>query len=238
MTVQPNAKTDDQTDSQDTNDVDNKLDDQTDAQSNKQSDDPTADTLASDSYDAHIIPSETAARKEREGDDYKHIPEHAENGNVLGGYTVDKEGLTNNYATEPEIYYETRGDLDNQTTSTTKPSKYTIVDIFNTKSAAENIVLKMREAGLDTHKISILGQDYQDTEHVQGNLSWQYIEQAEGFSSVLINLGIETDQAMKYESDIKSGKFVVMVIGSDEDINEANQILHAIGHRTLAEVTP
>jgi hypothetical protein len=59
-----------------------------------------------DGYDAHIIPSETAARKEREGDDYKKIPE----GNLEGGAAIDNEGLLNNYAVEPEMYYENPAD--------------------------------------------------------------------------------------------------------------------------------
>lgn len=59
-----------------------------------------------DGYDANIIPGETAARKEREGDDYKKIPE----GNLEGGAAVDNEGLLNNYAVEPEMYYERPGD--------------------------------------------------------------------------------------------------------------------------------
>jgi hypothetical protein len=59
-----------------------------------------------DTYDPHIIPGETAARKEREGDDYKKIPE----GNLEGGAAIDNEGLLNNYAVEPEMYYENPGD--------------------------------------------------------------------------------------------------------------------------------
>jgi hypothetical protein len=61
-----------------------------------------------DGYDAHIIPSETAARKEREGDNYKKIPE----GNLESGTTIDNEGLLNNYAVEPEMYYENPGDAE------------------------------------------------------------------------------------------------------------------------------
>jgi hypothetical protein len=63
-----------------------------------------------DTYDAHIIPSETAARKEREGDNYKKIPE----GNLEGGAAIDNEGLLNNYAVEPEIYYEAPGDAETE----------------------------------------------------------------------------------------------------------------------------
>lgn len=70
-----------------------------------------------DTYDRGIVPAETAARIEREGDAYKQKPEQSESDkaegdiDTTGGYTVDKEGLLNNYAVEPEMYYEVPGDL-------------------------------------------------------------------------------------------------------------------------------
>jgi hypothetical protein len=68
--------------------------------------------VESDIYDRGIIPAETAARKEREGEAYKHTPEEegGEHIDTAGGYTVDREGLLNNYAVEPEMYYEVPGD--------------------------------------------------------------------------------------------------------------------------------
>ncbi|OCQ99809.1 hypothetical protein BCD64_01620 [Nostoc sp. MBR 210] len=76
-----------------------------------------------DTYDRGIVPAETAARKEREGDLYKTLPTEereaaaptddqtdAESIHTTDGYTVDKEGLLNNYAIEPEMYYEVPGD--------------------------------------------------------------------------------------------------------------------------------
>jgi hypothetical protein len=68
----------------------------------------------SDTYDRGIIPAETAARKEREGDAYKHTPDNEEATDSIdttGGYTVDSEGLANNYAIEPEMYIDQPGDL-------------------------------------------------------------------------------------------------------------------------------
>ncbi|MBE9039571.1 hypothetical protein IQ235_02010 [Oscillatoriales cyanobacterium LEGE 11467] len=62
-------------------------------------------------YDRGIIPSETAARKEREGEDFKETPEAKGDMDTTAGYTVDQEGLANNYAIEPEMYYEEPGDL-------------------------------------------------------------------------------------------------------------------------------
>jgi hypothetical protein len=73
-----------------------------------------------DGYDAHIIPSETAARKEREGDKFKHLAEHppgSESLDTTGGFTLDKEGLIDNFGIEPEMYYETPGDAQEKSHS-------------------------------------------------------------------------------------------------------------------------
>jgi hypothetical protein len=192
-----------------------------------------------DSYDAHLIPAETAARKDREGKDFKQNRRDAEGTKSLdttSGETIDTEGLANNYAAEPEMYSETPGDIPNQGNMAFTPNKFTIVDIFPSMPAAESIVARMEAAGLDEHKISILGNDYQDTEHVKGGLNWKDIARANGLAAVLVGLGIARDEASRYETEIKAGKFVVLVVGSEADILQANQILHTIGHKTLAEV--
>jgi hypothetical protein len=191
-----------------------------------------------DSYDANIIPAETAARKDREGDNFKQIPDALESEKSIdttGGETIDTEGLGNNYAVEPEMYSEAPGDMPNQGDMSFTPGKYTIVDIFPSRPAAESIVAKMQAAGLDAHKISILGNDYQDTEHVKGGLNWKDIARANGLAAVLVGLGIAGEEASRYETEIKAGKVVVLVVGSEADVLQANQILHTIGHKTLAE---
>jgi hypothetical protein len=78
-------------------------------------------------FDRHIVPAETAARMEREGSNFRHIPTQEDEAGALtddqtdrgsidvtGGYTVDKEGLANNYAIEPEMYVNEPGDLRQQ----------------------------------------------------------------------------------------------------------------------------
>jgi hypothetical protein len=68
-------------------------------------------SVSVDTYDRGIIPAETAARKEREQDAYKHLPDEEGSLDTTGGYTMDKEGLVNNYAVEPEMYVNEPGDL-------------------------------------------------------------------------------------------------------------------------------
>ncbi len=69
-------------------------------------------------YDPHLVPAETAARAAREGDDFLHVehddPADREHLHTRDGYTVDQEGLLNNYAVEPEMYYHERGDYARQ----------------------------------------------------------------------------------------------------------------------------
>jgi hypothetical protein len=77
------------------------------------------DSPTPDSYDPHIIPAETAARKEHEGENFKHLEHPAESDSIdiTGGFTVDKEGLVDNFAVEPEMYYETPGDIPTKASS-------------------------------------------------------------------------------------------------------------------------
>ena len=83
----------------------------------------SSDRVEEYTNDRGIVPAETAARKEREGDKFKTVPTEerlsdtptdnqtdADSIRTTDGYTVDREGLLNNYAVEPEMYYEVPGD--------------------------------------------------------------------------------------------------------------------------------
>lgn len=75
-----------------------------------------SDRIQRDNYDRGIVPAETAARMEREKEGYKHTPDsEKEVGgpdelDTTAGYTMDNEGLLNNFAIEPEMYYDVPGD--------------------------------------------------------------------------------------------------------------------------------
>lgn len=192
-----------------------------------------------DSYDPHLIPAEIAARKDREGKGYKHIPENPEQPDSIdttGGYTVDNEGLVNNYASEPEMYAETPGDLSGSRNSATKSNTYTIVDVFPSLIEAQQMTSEMQAAGLNLDNIAIVAQNYQSPNIATSILNWPHIYESGGFAIALVELGITSTEATKYEDEIKMGKFVVLVVGSEAEIIQAHDLLHNIGHR-MPQVT-
>ena len=69
-------------------------------------------------YDPHLIPAESVARAAREGEHFGHVDHDPstdkEHIHTRDGYTIDQEGLINNYAVEPEIYINEPGDLSEQ----------------------------------------------------------------------------------------------------------------------------
>jgi outer membrane lipoprotein SlyB len=48
---------------------------------------------------------------------------------------------------------------------------------------------------------------------------------AGGLVGALVGLGIPKEKALKYETEIKAGKFIVIVSGTDEEIDRAQQVL-------------
>lgn len=69
--------------------------------------------LETSTADRGIIPAEVAARMDREGSDFKDTADEQadpESIDITGGATVDQEGLANNYAIEPEMYFDEPGD--------------------------------------------------------------------------------------------------------------------------------
>jgi hypothetical protein len=188
-----------------------------------------------DSFDPNIVPAETKARKEREGVNYKHTPDNAEDADSIhtaDGYTVDTEGLINNYAIEPPMYVEDGGGTSQANLPVVE--KFIIVDVFSTSIESENVATEIHNAGIGRNKISVLGKNYHDAAHGYGSLNWQDIEAAGGLTKVLKSEGIVDSEARKYEAEIAAGKFLVVVIGENADVITTKEILINTGHRINA----
>ncbi|MEH1870010.1 general stress protein [Nostoc sp.] len=50
---------------------------------------------------------------------------------------------------------------------------HTVVAHFPSHAEAERVVLYLQKSGFDMQKLSIIGKDYQTTEHVRGFLTWK-----------------------------------------------------------------
>lgn len=111
----------------------------------------TSDRVQSDNYDPHIVPAETAARKEREGDTYKTLPSESESDSesihTTDGYTVDQEGLLNNYAIEPEMYINEPGDLREKETALTAERAQEIQSLSEDEEGKLTMEEDMRHRG-------------------------------------------------------------------------------------------
>lgn len=168
-------------------------------------------------------------------------------------------------------------------------TKHVIVGTFPSHVEAESAVLALEKAGCDMHTVSMIGKDYQTSEHVRGFLTWKdttkidavggsywgsffgglfgtlmgagllfipgtgavivagpiagvmagWLEGtvvggsgaavAGGLAGALVGLGIGKESALKYESDLEAGKFVVLVTGTDEDVTQVQDLLQNTG---------
>lgn len=120
----------------------------------------TSDRVQADNYDPHIIPAETAARMEREGDTYKTTPskgreaeagtnDQTDSGSIdtTQGYTVDKEGLINNFAIEPEMYINEPGDLREKEAQLTAERAQEIQDLSEDEQGKLTMENDLRHRG-------------------------------------------------------------------------------------------
>jgi 2,4-dienoyl-CoA reductase-like NADH-dependent reductase (Old Yellow Enzyme family) len=85
--------------------------------------------------------------------------------------------------------------------------KNSVVSIFNTHTEAEEAIRELQRSGFDMKKLSIVGKDYHAEEHVVGYYN--------------------TGDRVKYETSLKSNKFLVVAHGSIEEVDKARGILDA-----------
>lgn len=88
-------------------------------------------------YDRNITSAETAARIEREGENFKSTPDGEASIDTTGGYTMSREGLLNNYAVEPEMYVNEPGDLRQQEEEQRLENAKTMKEINQTNEDGE-----------------------------------------------------------------------------------------------------
>lgn len=150
--------------------------------------------------------------------------DHVDKINQAEGYTIDRDGLTNSYAIEPEMYEEdgsVPADLGD---------KVTVIDIFNSKLEAKNAVLEIEQKGLRSQQISMISKDYQDA---KSSLSWDTINAEGGLAIVLGKLGISDRAIGQFVDAVAEGKYLIIVTGSDREASQTQHVLEEFGHRVI-----
>lgn len=165
-----------------------------------------------------------------------------------------------------------------------------VVSIFSTHTEAEAALLTLQTAGVDLHKLSIVGQDYQLLERARGLLTWKDTATTRaktvGFYGALFSFlaggglllipGVGSvygaghasivaatlikrvtvsgiicavlgglvgavdgrnhpqEQALKYKMAMEPSKFAVYLAGTDEEIEQAQQLLQPTGEKVAS----
>lgn len=142
--------------------------------------------------------------------------------NKAGGQTLDKEGLANNYAIEPEMYLE-----DGTAPAKSLADRVTVVDIFSSELEAKNAILEMERKGLRSSQISLVAQGYE----ASGNsMNWDDVTAAGGLAAVLTELGISDHAISQFVDAVAEGDFLVVAIGNDREASQAQHVLENVGH--------
>ena len=118
--------------------------------------------------------------------------------------------------------------------------KNAIVALYLTHNEAEEAVRELHKSGFDMQKLSIVGMDYPTDGVVVGWIAGA-LEGAAVFGSVsalgagLYSVGIPKRSAIEYETQIKAGKFVVIVHGSPGEVRRTKCTLAVTKHQGIKE---
>jgi hypothetical protein len=98
-----------------------------------------------------------------------------------------------------------------------------IVAIYETHTQAEEAVKELQRFGFDIKKMSIIGEDYHTDEHVAYYCVGDSMKYWGGPG--LYSIGIPNDSVVKYESSLRSDRFLVVAYGQAGEMADAADII-------------
>jgi len=99
-----------------------------------------------------------------------------------------------------------------------------VVAIYETHAQAEEAVKELQKFGLDVRKMSIVGKDYHTDEHVVAYYNAGDRMKYWGGPG-LYSIGISQDSVVKYESALRSDRFLVLAYGMAGEMADAGDII-------------
>ncbi len=100
-----------------------------------------------------------------------------------------------------------------------------LVSIYASEQKADEAMAELEESGFDMNKLFLIGGELKNSAF--GGFST--------LSSALFSLGIEEAAIAPFETEVKSGKYLLIVHGSPSDIERARAIVEVTGAGEVAD---
>jgi hypothetical protein len=131
----------------------------------------------------------------------------------------------NNYAIELEIYTEDRNK------SCKSGTILTVADIFASRPEAKNAILELQRQGVKSSQIVVITQNYQEYDN---STNWEYVATDDNLIEVLTGLGIDFNDALKFECQVQQGRFLVAAIVIGHSASQSQYLLKNIGRKVIS----
>ncbi len=89
------------------------------------------------------------------------------------------------------------------------------VALYSTHDQAQAVLKVLQKAAFDSNKISIVGEAYRLEEYPVGFY----------YGMVLYSIGLPWDSIIRYEMALKSDQYLVIVLGSQQEVERAHELL-------------
>jgi hypothetical protein len=147
-------------------------------------------------------------------DEAEHIHMNSDSKNLLTDYAISVKALR-----------------ENSKALSQSENIFTIIDILDSRKEAHIAILEMKCQGLSSSQVVIISKYYQ--EH-QNSMHWEHVHLDGELLEVLMGLGINVHDALRFLDAIDDGKFLVVGLVIKRRVSEAQHILENIGHKAIA----
>jgi len=147
-------------------------------------------------------------------DQAEHIHMNSDSKNLLSDYAISVKALR-----------------ENSKALSQSENIFTIIDILDSRNEAHIAILEMQCQGLSSSQVVIISKYYQE---YQNSMHREHVHLDGELLEVLMGLGINVHDALRFLDAIDDGKFLVVGLVIKRRVSEAQHILENIGHKAIA----